>query len=301
MIGYCCICLGINEGKRPKDHIKVNRGMIQKTFNQKGLSYVSELSILNLKDLLKVLQYNIDNDIYLYRMSSEMLPWFTHYKIKELPNFNIIENILKQIGKFAIDNKIRLSFHAPPFCILGSEDQRVVSNSIDELDKHAELLDLMQLDQSDYYPINVHVNTTRPTNKEAAKRFCNAFDILTDSCKKRLTVENDDKLSQFSINMLYEYIYKRIKIPITFDQFHYLYGPQDSSMEDSLKLALSTWKTKPLTHMSSSRRLEDPSCRETAHADFIYEKIKSYGLDFDTDLECKAKDLGLIKYKKDFF
>lgn len=65
-IGYCCICLGINEGKSKKDLISVNRGMVKKTFDAKGLSYVSELTLLNLQDTLKILDYNIKNNIQVY-------------------------------------------------------------------------------------------------------------------------------------------------------------------------------------------------------------------------------------------
>lgn len=44
-IGYCCIPLGCNEGVSRKDHILVNRGMVRKTFDAKGLPYVSELNL----------------------------------------------------------------------------------------------------------------------------------------------------------------------------------------------------------------------------------------------------------------
>ena len=57
-IGYACIAVGINEGLKKKDFISVNRGMTQKTFQEKGLPYVSELAILNLKDCLRILKYN---------------------------------------------------------------------------------------------------------------------------------------------------------------------------------------------------------------------------------------------------
>ena len=29
-------------------------------------------------------------------------------------------------------------------------------------------------------------------------------------------------------------------------------------------------------------------------------KIETFGLDFDTDLECKEKDIALFKYRKDY-
>ena len=61
-LGYACICLGINKNKSKKEFITVNRGMVKKTFDSKGLKYVSEIAILNLKDLLKILNYNIKNN-----------------------------------------------------------------------------------------------------------------------------------------------------------------------------------------------------------------------------------------------
>ena len=61
-IGYCCINISINEGKSKKDQITVNRGMTKKTFETKGLGYVSELTIKNINDLEKILQWNIKNN-----------------------------------------------------------------------------------------------------------------------------------------------------------------------------------------------------------------------------------------------
>jgi UV DNA damage endonuclease len=71
-------------------------------------------------------------------------------------------------------------------------------------------------------------------------------------------------------------------------------------MEEALTLAISTWKTKALTHMSSSKKLEDIKGLATAHADYIYEKIETFGLDFDVEIEAKCKDLAVLKYRKDF-
>ena len=299
-VGYCCICLGINEGRLKKDSISVNRGMIKKTFDSKGLSYVSELVLLNLSDALKILDYNIENGIKVYRMSSEMFPWLTHYSFSDLPNFDKIQELLIQIGNKIKSNNIRTSFHPGPFNILGSENPNVVAKTIKELDKHSELLDLMQLDQSTYYPVNIHIGTTKPTRELAAQRFCDNFHLLSESSKKRLTVENDDSPNQYSVKLLYDLVYKQIGIPIVFDQHHYNYGDKDQTMKEALELALSTWKTKALTHMSSPKTIEDPKGLVTAHADYIYERIETFGLDFDCEIEAKAKDLAVIKYRKDF-
>ena len=236
MIGYCCINMTL-----AKEGVRINRGMIKRTFLSKGLDYVSELILLNLRDTLKVLEWNVENDILLYRMSSESFPWMS-----------------------------------------------------------AQIMDFMNLPKTHYYPINIHVNITKPTKEESMLRFCGNFERLSESCKKRLTIENDDFGNQYSVKDLYEGLYKKINIPIVFDQFHFLHGPQDQTMEEALKLALTTWDVKPLTHMSSSKLLEsnDTKIKKTAHSDYIYEDIETFGFDFDTELECKQKELAVIKYKE---
>ena len=299
-IGYCCINLSINEGLKKKDYVSVNRGMIKRTFESKGLDYVSELAILNLQDTLKILDWNIQHGILVYRLSSDSFPWFSHYKFSDLPNYNKIERLLKRIGEKVMSNNLRVSLHPGPFNILCSEKESVVIKTIDELNKHSQILDLMSLDQSTFYPVNIHIGTTKPGREEACEKFCQNFELLSDSCKKRLTVENDDSPNQYSVKMLYDWIHTKINIPIVFDQHHFLFGPQDQSMEEALRLALSTWKTKPLTHMSSSKKIEDEKSVAIAHADYIYEKIETFGLEFDIEIEAKAKDLAVLKYRESF-
>jgi UV DNA damage endonuclease len=300
-IGYCCINLSVNIGKKKKDFISVNRGMVKKTFESKGLGYVSELAIQNIKDMKKILEWDVNNNIYVYRMSSDMLPCLGFYKIEDLPKFETIKSILRDCGDFAKKNSMRLSFHPSHFCVLGSEKEVVVNNTIDELDKHSELMDLMGLEQSTYYPINIHLNVTTPSHELAAERFCKNFHRLKDSTKSRLTIENDDKPSQYSVKMLYDLVHKVIGIPIVVDSLHYACHTDNMSWEDTLRLGLSTWKTKAICHHSSSKKLhEDEKVILSAHADFLYESFDSCGFELDIELECKQKDIALEKYLKDF-
>jgi UV DNA damage endonuclease len=301
-IGYCCLSLGINENLRKKDHIIVNRGMIRRTFDAKGLPYVSELIIANLKDTLKVIDYNIKNDISIYRLSSDSFPWMSEYEFSDLPKYAAIQSYMKLIGKKIKDSSMRVSYHPGPYLVLASENQSVVEKTIKELNKHAELMDMMELDQTTFYPINIHINTTQPTRELAAERFCKNFERLSESCKKRLVVENDDGQNQYSVKMLYDWVYQVINIPITVDSLHHQCHPDNMTWEDTLRLGTSTWKgVRPLTHHSSSKKIhENANEKLIAHADFLYEKFESFGIEVDIELECKQKDLALFRYRKEF-
>ena len=58
---------------------------------------------------------------------------------------------------------------------------------------------------------------------------------------------------------------------------------------------------RPIVHFSSSRKIfEDPASGETAHADFIYQRINSYGLDVDIMLEAKAKEQATLRFIREF-
>ena len=52
--------------------------------------------------------------------------------------------------------------------------------------------------------------------------------------------------------------------------------------------------------MASSIRKKDPKGLIRAHADYVYEKIETFGYDFDIEMESKAKDLAVLKYRQDF-
>jgi len=301
-VGYCCLAVGINKDIKSKDDlIRVNRGMKLPTFEKEGLRYVSELSILNLQDCIKILRYNIKNNIKVYRMSSDMFPWFTHYEFKDLPNFGTITKLLQKIGEIVLESKMRVGFHPGQYCIISSEKDNVVENSINELNKHAEMLDMMGLPVNNYYSINIHLNSTKPTLQASALRFCANFYLLSESARARLTVENDDKPAQFTVKHLYDYVHKVVGIPIIADSLHWYCNPGDMSWEDTLKLALSTWKVKPLCHHSSSKKLhEDKASTIREHTDYLYEPFENFGEDVDVELECKMKDVALLKYIKDY-
>jgi UV DNA damage endonuclease len=293
-LGYCCINLTLGD-----KGITANRGMVKKTFLEKGIPYASELSLKNAKDLVKIIEWNNQNGIQLYRMTSDLFPWVSEYEIQDLPDYQEICEVLLQGGKIAMDGGQRLTFHPSPYSVLASQNDSVVTKAIKELRQHGEIMDIMGLERSTFYPINIHVNTAKPTKEEAAERFCVSFQRLPDSVKKRLVVENDDKRSAFTPKDLYDFVYSKIGIPITFDFHHYKCNPNEGiTEEEALDLCLSTWKeSRAITHYSDSRKIyEDISAKEVAHSDWIWNKnLPTYGKSFDIELEVKMKELALLK------
>ena len=301
--GYCCINLSLSDGKRSHDKVTTNRGMVKKTYEDRGIEYVDSLVLENIKDLRKIIEWNHSESIMMYRMSSDIFPWCSEYEISDLPSYDFIKSHLAETGIFAMSVGQRLTFHPSPYGVLASLNESVVVKAIKELRQHGEIMDMLGLDRSLDYPINIHVNTTKPSKEEAAKRFCSNFSKLTDSVKSRLVVEIDDKKSQYTSVDLYNMVHKEIGIPVTFDYHHDLCNrPDNMNQEESLKLCLSTWPSgiTPITHYSGSRRLfEDSSAKEVAHSDWIYEKIETYGEVFDIELEVKMKDKALLRYHEE--
>lgn len=291
-LGYACINTTLGSQK-PK--VTTNRGMIRRTFDSKGIPYVSELVLQNVRDLSTVVSWNHRNDIQFYRMSSDMFPWMSEYNFSDLPDYDKICNILRGIGTMANNYGQRLSFHPGPFNVLASPTDDVVQRTILELNRHSQIMDLMGLSTTPYNKINIHVGGVYGDKSSALKRWCDNFELLDDNTKSRLTIENDDKLSCYTVSDLM-YIHERTGIPIVFDYHHHTCHPDGMSHRDALTLAISTWPDDiiPAVHVSEPR--DDKKFR--AHHDYVRTQVDPYGFDIDIMFEAKAKELALLEYRK---
>jgi len=295
-IGYACI------NKTLSKKVKVNRKMVKKTFLEKGIEGVSKLALLNVTDLKTIMEWNVKNGITMYRMSSSMFPWSSEYEFKDLPDYKKIKSILKEVGNIAFENGIRVTFHPGHFTILSSAKEHVAQAAIKDLNQHAQIMDMMGLPVTPYSKINIHIGGAKRGKKEAMDAFIKNFKKLQPSAKARLTVENDDRPSLFTVSDLM-YVHHKINIPIVFDYHHYDCHPGELTKEESFKLAISTWpkNVTPALHFSNSKRVyEDKSAKVVAHADYIYDAIPDYGYDIDIMMECKSKELGVIDYIKKY-
>lgn len=299
-LGYACINTTLQKSK-----ITTNRGMKQATFKAKGLSYASELALKNVIDLEKVIHWNEANSIKLFRISSDIFPWCSEYDFNQLPDFPQIKEVMNRIGNFVRIHNHRITAHPGPFNLLASPNESVVRKTITELENHSKVFDLLHLSDSPYNKINIHIGATYNNKEVAAATWVKNLRRLSKGCLSRITVENDDKASMYSVKDLYNMVYSECGVPIVFDYHHHRFCNGDMTESDALMLTCSTWPLDviPTVHYSESKalHLNDPTIKLQAHSDLINGPIDCHGMNIDVMIEAKLKELALIEFRKKYF
>lgn len=295
-LGYAAM----NRTLREED-LRMNRGMQKATFEDRGLSYAGELALSNCRGLRRVLRWNVANDVDFFRIPSGLLPWFSRYAIEELPNGEAVRETLAEAGAIAREHGIRVTFHPDHFVKLASPKPDVVKRSKTDLENHGTLCDVMGLDRSPYNSINIHIGAHYGDKDATARRFCENFQALPASVRSRLTVENDDTASLWSVPELIEEVHAEIGIPVVYDELHHQFSHRELTRKEALARATATWEDSdvcPIIHYSESRRLHesDPSLRPQAHSDYIAGPIRTWGSGADVMIEAKAKERALLAY-----
>ena len=292
-LGYACINMTMQK------HVSTNRTMMKRTFEAKGMDYVSELALLNSRDIIKILEWNRQHGIKLFRISSSIIPWGNNIDITQLKDYKEIKSELKKAGYFAKLWDMRITCHPGPFVVLTSPKDSVVDNAISDLEMHGKLFDMMELSKTPYNKINIHCNGVYGDKMTAMNRFCENFKRLSSSVRSRLTVENDDKASMYSVKDLM-YIHNKIGIPIVFDYHHHQFCTGDMTEQEALQLASTTWPKdiKPIVHYSESKALHENNAKEKpqAHSLYINAIPNTYELDVDIMVEAKAKELAILPF-----
>lgn len=289
-LGYACINVQLAE-----EGITTNRGMIKRTFQQKGVAYASQLALQNVQALQQILEWNVRQGIKVFRITSELFPWASEYPLEDMPDFAAIRTVLEACGRLPI----RMSTHPGPFNKMAGSGA-TLENTIRDLEIHSQLFDLMGLPPSHWNKINIHVGGAYGDKAESLKRFADNFRLLSPALQRRLTVENDDKPGLYTVAELLP-LHEATGIPIVFDYFHHRLYNGGMPEEEAFHLAYGTWDLRPVFHYSSSRRdHEEPGAKAEAHADYLYEQINTYGKDVDIVLEAKMKEKALERYLKEY-
>lgn len=261
-------------------------------------SYSEELLIEkvgnNLSCLERILEYNIKHGFLFFRISSDLVPFASHPVCK----FDWAGHFRKdftRIGKYIKKNKMRISMHPDQFVLINTPKKDVLERSIKELEYHCKILDSMKLDST--AKIQIHVGGLYGDRETAIARFVNRYKKLPKTVKKRLAIENDDRL--FSLKDCLE-VHKKTGIPVIFDSFHHECLNNGESFSHAVKAAAKTWKKKDgilMTDYSSQKK----GARKGTHVYRIntrhFRKFinETKGQDFDVMLEIKDKEESALK------
>jgi UV DNA damage endonuclease len=292
--------LSLSEGQKKVDRFFTDRTLRMDRFT---LERVGELGARNAADLLPILKWNAANGIHFFRIGSGMFPFMDHptlgYGMGALSpkHSDSIVNSLAAAGAYAKEHGIRLSCHPGPYTCIASPNHDIVDKSILCLRMHSLIADLLGC--GDEFAINIHVGGVYGDKTDTAKRFTDAFNSLPLNIQNRLTVENDDKASMWSMSDLYEILWSRCqRLKLVLDVHHHRFCKRES-LHHAADMAFSTWDgfcEIPKVHYSESKA----GARPQAHSDYIREEIPvlSDTVQYDVMIEAKAKDLALLQYRK---
>ncbi|MBH5318954.1 UV DNA damage repair endonuclease UvsE [Paenibacillus sp. GSMTC-2017] len=280
-----------------------------------GIRKLERIAEENLQSTLRILKHSKAHEIAMYRFSSKLIPLATHEGVAPWNPYEALAPAFREVGGFAKEKGIRVSFHPDHFCVFSTPRPEVLQNSEKDLIHHVRMLELMNLDET--AKNNIHMGGAYGDKVVASERFIEQFSRLSPTYKHRVTLENDDKTFNVKETLAAAEI---VGVPMVLDIHHHAVNPGDI-LEDELIEALwpridHTWQIErirlgladisqlpPKIHASSPKSLSDPR----GHADFVEAepllhflrgaaRTTSY---LDCMLEAKSKDAALLQLMKD--
>lgn len=293
-LGLCCISLKLKEQGYGFQTMTYKR--FSSLPRDEALSILGDRILNNLKVTNQTIRFCSENN-YVYRVSSDIFPLITfdeaNVNLEDLPTHDEIQDEFDNISQTIIDTNVRVSCHPSEFNSLASLSDKVVEKTITELNFYSSFFDRINLPADRRSPMNLHVHNNNGSKEEISHRFYANFKRLDENCQARLTIENDDKLNCWSVKDLVDIFHPITRIPICFDYLHHKCHPSNLPEQDAINMCWETWQTKPLFHYSESR----PGNNPRAHNDYAETPFNTYGLEFDIDMELKAKDYAIEKYE----
>jgi len=254
----------------------------------------------NVRNLSTMLPKIHKQGVRLFRISSAMFPLADQVDRALWDNAEVI-SYLKMVGDFIKSKDIRVSTHPGQFCVLSSDTDSVVEKAFIELDQHGWMFDMMGLDHSPKYAINIHGG-----KRDRSSRLINHIKSLPDRVRKRLTLENDE-MGYNVVDLLP--VYQETGVPVVFDSHHHTFNDGELTMDEAFSVTKETWPTgiRPLQHISNTEPgLENGSFIDRRkHSNMIHYvpecQLKSLREDtIDVEVEAKMKNLAVFNMSRDF-
>lgn len=297
-LGYVAISLNL-ENSSPNKTVTLKN--LEKIDENLWISKIEGLSKKNIENTIRILRYNKGYGIKLYRFTSKLVPFATHMRFENWDWRSELGGEFKKLGEVVKETGIRVSTHPDHFTLLNSPKEEVLKASLKELEYHNSMFELMGLGQE--YKIVLHVGGMYNDKMDSIKRFYEGYSMLDDSIKKRIILENDDKLYN-ALDVLE--ICKKANIPMVLDIHHDICNPSQYKIGELVGEIFKTWENEkfpPKIHISSPRSEKEIR----SHHDYInpdnfisfIKESKVLNLDFDAMIEAKMKDKALFKLMGD--
>lgn len=300
-LGLCCLNTKL---RAMKPTVFASRKMIIRSIEEHGIDILKEKIKQNLRDVLTMMDWNEENGIKVFRLSSELFPHKSNPKVVDY-NFDFALDLLREIGEKSKKYNQRLTFHPGQYNVVGTPNEKSFQQTINDLKYHADVLDLMELGEDSV--MVVHGGGMYGDKDQTIKRWCENYMRLPENVRQRLVLENCEKC--FSIEDCLA-VSREINIPVVFDTHHYecycLMHPAEKYKPASeyIPEILESWKRrgeKPKFHVS-----EQGSGRCGHHSDYIeiipdylLEIPERYGIEIDIMIEAKMKEKAIMKlYEK---
>lgn len=259
------------------------------------LNILKRVTQSNLIDLIKILKYNIENDIHFYRLTSKLIPLATHQDV--LWDYSkVIHTECQEVAELIKQSNMRIDAHPDQFNVLNSVNESVIESSIRTLEHQLHLFDLFGIEHG---KLVLHVGGKTGGKEAALERFIRTFKQLPSSVQQALILENDDKVYSAADVLT---LCQRLHIPMVLDIHHHRCYHEGQSLELMIEAIFNTWASdywSPKIHVSSPKEFE----MDRRHADFIdvndmlrfLDLIKPLNQDIDVMIEAKQKDLALYR------
>ena len=293
-LGLCCI----NNSLREKN-IFCSRTLIARTYT---LDKARVCATQNLTDLKTILNWNVDNGIHHYRLSSDMFPRITDGNItpEERLKVSDFKDVLSDIGSYVRSTGQRVTMHPGQYNQIGAKDKHVFDKTTEDLSVHAQILDYMGMDENAI--LTIHGGGVYGDKENTIRRWIEQFDDLDRNVKDRIAIENCE--NSYSIrDVLYISEQFKRRIPVILDSHHLncyniIHGT-DYKGEDYIPHVLDSWDERRMVcHISDQRE----GARLGSHSDYI-ESIPEYflnipelyGVGVDIEVEAKKKEDAIMR------
>jgi UV DNA damage endonuclease len=241
----------------------------------------------NLDSLQRTLEWNIEHGLYFFRVSSDIVPFASH-PINKGHWQDWFGPRFAEIGEYARRHGMRLSTHPDQFVILNALDEKILHNSVAELAYHAAMFDLMGMDAT--HKIQIHVGGVYGDKPASIARFIGRHHTLPEPVKRRLVIENDDRL--FHLDDCLQ-IHAATGIPVLFDWFHHQLNGNGRPLREAFGMAERTWQGGhgPMMVDYSSQAEGERVGKHCGSIDLDdFRLFLSETLDWDFDLMLEIKD-----------